>query len=212
VIAGCYLVIVAIPGRPTIFGVHDIQSISCTVIYLPPDNDGGSPVTGYFLERRRPDSEWVRLNFTPVTGLKYVVNKLASLTKYEFRVSAVNKFGIGSFSEVSELITTKAPSVPNRPRWPVVVKLAGTSVSLEWTAPEDGGEAITRYIICYGVPGIDSAKYSTTRYDGHVTTCTLTQLKPRTKYHFAVSAENKVGCGPRSKFSEYIITYKYSGK
>ena len=86
------------------------------LIYLPPDNDGGAAVTGYLLERRSPGLEWIRLNDTPVTGLKHVADNLAPLTEYQFRVAAVNKFGISSFSDASEMITTKAPSVPDEPR------------------------------------------------------------------------------------------------
>ena len=204
----------AVPGRPSILEVHDVLSSRCTVIYLPPDNDGGAAVIGYLLERRSPGLEWIRFNDTPVTGLKHVVENLAPLTKYQFRVAAVNKFGIGSFSEASEMITTRSPSpgltsVPGQPRWPVVVKLIGTSATLEWTASSDG--EISSYMISYGVPGTEVAKYSEARYDGQTTSCTLTQLKPKTKYHFAVAAENEIGRGPLSIFSEWVITHKQSG-
>jgi len=110
----CFL-FAAVPGRPTILGVHDILSTSCTVIYLPPDDDGGSPVTGYILERRLPGFDWTRLNDTPVTGLKHAVENLSPLTKYEFRVAAVNEFGISSFSDLSDVITSMAPSVSHQP-------------------------------------------------------------------------------------------------
>jgi len=200
----------AVPGRPSILGVHDVLSSRCTVIYLPPDNDGGAAVTGYLLERRSPGLEWIRFNDTPVTGLKYVVDNIAPLTEYQFRVAAVNMFGISSFSEASGMITTKAPSVPGQPRWPVVVQLIGTSVTLEWTAPPSDAE-ISSYMISYGVPGTDIAKYSAARFDGQTTSCTLTKLKPNTKYHFAVAAENEIGRGPLSIFSECVITHKQSG-
>ena len=200
----------AVPGRPSILGVHDVLSSRCTVIYLPPDNDGGAAVTGYLLERRSPGLEWIRFNDTPITGLKHVVDNLASLTEYQFRVAAVNKFGISSFSEASEMITTKAPSVPDQPRWPVVVKLIGTSVKLEWSAPLSDDE-ISSYMISYGVPGTDVAKYFEARYDGQTTSCTLTKLKPKTKYHFAVAADNKIGRGPLSIFSECVITHEQAG-
>ena len=167
-------------------------------------------MTGYLLERRSPGLEWISLTDTPVTGLKHVVDNLAPLTEYQFRVAAVNKFGINNFSEASQMITTKAPSVPGQPRWPVVVKRIGTSVTLEWTAPLSDGE-ISSYVISYGVPGTDIAKYSEARYDGQTTSCTLTKLKPKTQYHFAVAAENESGRGPLSIFSECVITHKQSG-
>jgi len=107
---------VGVPGCPSKPGVLSLSSTSCTVSFLPPDNDGGAVVTGYLLERRSPGPEWTRLNDTPVTGLKHVVDNLTPLIKYQFRVAAVNEFGIGSFSEASEMITTKAP---DQPQWPV---------------------------------------------------------------------------------------------
>jgi len=168
-------------------------------------------VSGYLLERRSPGLEWIRLNDTPIIGLKHTVHNLDPLTKYQFRVAAVNQFGTGSFSETSEVIATRAPSIPDQPGRPVVFKVVGTSVTLEWTVPEDNGEKITSYIIRYGVPGTDISKYSEARFDGQVPKCTVTKLKPNTKLHFAVSAENKLGCGAVSEFSTFIFTYKRSG-
>ena len=167
-------------------------------------------MTGYILECRLPDDEWIRLNDTPTTELKYTVHDLAPLTDYQFRVAAVNQCGTGSFSDASQLITTRALTVPGQLGRPDIIKLVGTSVTLQWTAADDGGDEITDYIIRYGVPGTDAAKYSEARSND--CTCTLTQLKPKTKYHFAVVAENTLGCGPSSNFSEYIITHKHSGK
>ena len=166
-------------------------------------------MTGYILEHRRPGDEWIRLNDTPTTELKHVVRGLAPLTDYEFRVAAVNRCGTGSFSNASEAITTEPPSLSAQPGWPRIIKLAGTSVTLQWTTPDDGVDEVTGYIVHYGAPG---AAYAEARFDGQVTTCTVTQLKPRTKYHFAVAAENKFGGGHLSEFSEYIMTHEHSGK
>ena len=185
---------------------------SCTVVHLPPDDvDGAAPVTGYLLQRRSPGMEWMELNKTPVRGLKHVVRHLVPRTQYQFRVAAVNKFDEGDFSDASDLIMTNVTSVPDQPRPPFVVKLVGTSVTLQWTAPDDGGEVITGYVVRSGVPGTDVFKYDTAHFDGQTTTSTLTKLKPNTKYQFAVSAVNKIDRGPFSAFSEYILTYKYSG-
>jgi len=102
-------------------------------------------------------------------------------------------------------------TVPDQPSWPVVSELIGTSsVKLEWTAPLSDVE-ISRYVICYGVPETDIAKYSEERFDGQTTSCTLTKLKPKTKYHFAVAAENKSGRGHLSIFSEYVTTDEQAG-
>jgi len=69
-------------------------------------------VTGYILERRTagPDSEWIRVNDTPVTDLQYTVDNLTPDTQYEFRVAAVNKKGMSDFSKMSPEITTAEKS------------------------------------------------------------------------------------------------------
>ena len=100
-------------------------------------------------------------------------------------------------------------TVPDRPRWPDV-ECIGTSVKLEWTAPLSDVE-ISSYVISYGFPGTDVANYSEERYDGQTTSCTLTKLKPKTKYHFAVAAENESGRGPLSIFSECVVTDEQAG-
>jgi len=101
-------------------------------------------------------------------------------------------------------------TVPDKPRSPVVSELIGTSsVKLEWTAPLSYGK-ISRYMIRYGVPGTDIAKYSQARFDGQTTSCTLPKLKPKTKYHFAVAAENESGRGLFSDYSD-VTTDEQSG-
>ena len=83
------------PSAPEPPVVTEECKTSCTVTYQPPRDDGGAPVIGYMLERRTPgpDSEWVRVNNTPVTELHYTIDNLTPNTQYEFRVAAVNKKG-----------------------------------------------------------------------------------------------------------------------
>ena len=70
-------------------------------------------MTGYLLERRSTSDEWSRLNDNPIPELRQIVDNLDPLTRYQFRVAAVNECGTGDCSEVSEM-TTKSPSVPWR--------------------------------------------------------------------------------------------------
>ena len=69
--------------------------MSAQVTWSPPENDGGSPVTHYILEKREVD----RKTWTNVTNdLKKTSFKITNLTpsiEYYFRVTAVNKYGPG---------------------------------------------------------------------------------------------------------------------
>ena len=98
------------PSAPEPPVVTEVHTTSCTVTYQPPERVGYTPVTGYILERRTPghDSEWIRVNDTPVTELHYTIDNLTPATKYEFHVAAVNKrwmsdFSLESLSEVTSL-------------------------------------------------------------------------------------------------------------
>ena len=96
------------PSAPEPPVVTEVSTTSCTVTYLPPRDDGGAPVTGYRLERHTPgpDSEWIRVNDTPVTELHYTIDNLTPATEYKFRVAAENMRGPSDFSPKSHRTKT----------------------------------------------------------------------------------------------------------
>ena len=138
------------PSAPEPPVVTEVHAASCVVTYQPPPWDGGAPVTGYILERRTPgpDSEWIRVNDTPVTHLHYTIDNLTPDTEYEFRVAATNKRWESNFSLMSpKILTVEKPDKPGRPE---VMEVIGTSVCLQWTTPHsDGGADVIQYIIMY---------------------------------------------------------------
>ena len=196
------------PSAPEQPVVTDVHITSCTVTYQPPRGDGGAPVTSYILERRTPgpDSEWIRVNNTPVTGLQYDVVNLTPDTEYEFRVAAVNMKGISDFSVMSPKIMTVEK--PGKPGLPELIDVTGVSVRLQWTAPISGGTKITEYVVM--VWTLDEKKDIPVPVDANtkrLISCTIrNQLKANTKYRFAVVAINRVGIGPWSDRTEEITT------
>jgi len=200
------------PSAPEPPVVSEVHATSCTVAYQPPRDDGGAPVTGYILERRAPgpDSEWIRVNDSPITDLQYTVDNLTPATQYEFRVAAVNKKETGKFSRMSLVIDTVTVEKPGRPGCPEVLEVIGTSVHLQWTAPHsDGGAAITQYTVAYCTR--DETKYESFPVEvtaGQSTSCTLRiTLQPYTEYRFAVAAVNSVGTGLWSDYTRDITTF-----
>ena len=80
------------------------------VNWSPPQHDGGSPVTGYHVERHEPFAvKWTRLTPQPIPHIQLTATDLSEGTKYEFRVLAVNKAGTGPPSDPSESTIAKAP-------------------------------------------------------------------------------------------------------
>ena len=192
------------PEPPVISAVH---TTSCTIIYQPPLYDGGAPVTGYILERRTPgpDSEWIRVNNTPATELRYTFDNLTPGTQYEFRVAAMNMKGMSDFSLTSPTIMTLVET-PGKSGLPKVVYVSGTSVRLRWAAPSsNGGADITKYIVMFCTSA--TVEYIAVSLDTNTISYTIrNQLQAKTKYRFAVAAVNRVGQGPWSDWTEEVTT------
>lgn len=83
-----YLLILFVdpPGPPTRLEPSDITKDAVTLTWCEPDDDGGSPITGYWVERLDPDTDkWVRCNKMPVkdTTFRYAPN-FPHKTKFQF--------------------------------------------------------------------------------------------------------------------------------
>lgn len=82
------------PTAPERFMYTERTKSTITLDWKPPRSDGGSPILGYIVEKRRHDSkdyERVNARLCPKTSL--LVEKLDELHMYEFRVKAVNAIG-----------------------------------------------------------------------------------------------------------------------
>ena len=89
--------------------VTEVTSESCRLAWSAPRSDGGSPVTGYVVERRTDvGGRWIPLKVKPTTN-ELDVTDLFDGQKYEFRVSAENKAGVGKPGEPSAPIVAKSP-------------------------------------------------------------------------------------------------------
>ena len=82
---------------------------SVKLSWLPPLDDGGSPITRYVLEVRQQGSrDWNTLIELPKTVNEFTVKDLIEGEEYSFRVSAENSVGQGKPVEVD------APIKPER--------------------------------------------------------------------------------------------------
>ena len=82
---------------------------SVKLSWLPPLDDGGSPITRYVLEVRQQGSpDWNTLIELPKTVNEFTVKDLIEGEEYSFRVSAENSVGQGKPVEVD------APVKPER--------------------------------------------------------------------------------------------------
>jgi titin len=90
--------------------VTDVSSSHISLAWDEPSKDGGSPITGYYVERRQPFStRWTRVNKKPIASTSYTVKDVVEDTEYEFRIVAENKAGCGKPDEIERKIRTKDP-------------------------------------------------------------------------------------------------------
>lgn len=106
----CYVMcLLDLPGVPSVPEVSDVTSDSCHLTWNPPQSDGGTPVTGYIIERRTDvGGRWIPLKVKPSTN-ELDVTDLFEGQKYEFRVIAENKVGAGKPGEPSVPAVAKSP-------------------------------------------------------------------------------------------------------
>ena len=84
------------PGPPEAPIVSDVTKTGCVVAWQPPKEDGGSPLTGYHVERCLAKSDrWLKISKGLVAELKFTVTDLVEGNEYQFRISAENKVGVG---------------------------------------------------------------------------------------------------------------------
>lgn len=96
------------PEKP--FEAKDIQKTELTLTWKPSTSDGGSPITGYIVEKRESwKSSWIEVDKTRADVCELKVKRLKEGQEYFFRVCAVNKIGQSDFLELGTSITPKSP-------------------------------------------------------------------------------------------------------
>ncbi|XP_069620388.1 myosin-binding protein C, slow-type isoform X7 [Ranitomeya imitator] len=145
--------VVDIPDAPLAPDVTEVGEDWCTMKWEPPIYDGGCPILGYFIERKKKQSSrWMRLNFELCKETNFEPKKMIEGVAYEVRVFAVNSIGISK------------PSMPSKPFVPLAVTSAPTmltldgvtdnTVTMKWRPPDHIGAAgLDGYVIEYCFEG-----------------------------------------------------------
>ena len=125
-----------------------------------------------------------------VTGTTATFNGLTNGTPYIFTIYATNSVGNGAILTTYPVTPSTIPSQTTN-----VIGTAGNSqVTVSWTAPNNGGAAITGYTVITSYSGGSF----TTNYNNTLTTATISGLTNGNSYQFAVYATNARGNGPTS--------------
>ncbi|KFZ63925.1 Myosin-binding protein C, cardiac-type, partial [Podiceps cristatus] len=141
--------VIDVPDPPEAPKISNIGEDYCTVQWQPPKYDGGQPVLGYILERKKKKSyRWMRLNFDLLRELTYEAKRMIEGVVYEMRVYAVNSIGMSRPSPASQPFMPIAP--PSEPTHFTVEDVSDSTVALKWRAPERiGAGGLDGYIVEY---------------------------------------------------------------
>src|SRR5664280_2207744 len=163
---------------------------SATVTFTAP-SDGGSAVTGY--EYSTDGTTWHPLTTTTSGSTETgTITDLINGTTYPVAVRAVNSVGTGAPSAAASV--TPAATAPAAPTG-LSATPGNASATVTFTAPSDGGSAVTGYE--YSTDGTTWHPLTTTT-SGSTETGTITDLINGTTYQVAVRAVNSVGTGAPS--------------
>ena len=184
-----------VPAAPSAVAVV-VNGTSVSVRFTAPA-DGGSPITSYTATCTSSNGGTTRGGTgaaSPIT-----VTGLTSAKTYTCKVKATNAVGVGPNSVASTSFIV--PAVPGAPSG-VAVIVNGTSVSVRFTAPANGGSPITSY-----TAWCTSSNGGTTRGAKRAASpISVTGLTSAKTYTCKVNATNAVGVGPNSTASASFVT------
>lgn len=99
-----------VPSEPLNCRINKTNKDCMFVAWEKPKSDGGSPITGYYIERKERNSLlWVKANDTVVRTTEYPCAGLIEGLEYTFRVSAINRAGQGKPSAKTDFVTARTP-------------------------------------------------------------------------------------------------------
>ncbi|XP_077328375.1 myosin-binding protein C, slow-type isoform X32 [Lithobates pipiens] len=184
--------VVDIPDAPLAPEVTEVGEDWCIMKWDPPLYDGGCPIMGYFIERKKKQSSrWMRLNFDLCKDTTFEPKKMIEGVAYEVRVFAVNSIGISK------------PSLPSKPFVPLAVTSAptmltvdgvtDTTVTLKWRPPDHIGAAgLDGYVLEYCFEGAEEWIAANAELTDK-TRLTITGLPTGSKIFVRVKAVNAAG-------------------
>ncbi|CAH8650314.1 unnamed protein product [Schistosoma haematobium] len=205
------LKVLGVPGPVTSLEAHVESPTEVSVLWKPPEDDGGSPLTGYKVEQRQlaPEpggvlrsqaKEWklianVSLKSKTSNDEEPFVHRITGLTEgatYLFGVSAVNDCGSGPRKEISDGLIMKSPyDIPEIPKQLTAKPINHSTIELEFKLPVTHVEApLTSVIVEYRPKSV--SRWKTQTFEP----CSIVQidkLEANTEYEFRVSCTNLAG-------------------
>lgn len=104
----CYVFHPDPPSEPRNLQINKINKDFVILSWECPSSDGGSPITGYCIEKKERNSLlWVKANESVIRATQYTCTGLTEGLEYTFRVSALNIAGQGKPCKHTDIITAR---------------------------------------------------------------------------------------------------------
>ncbi|XP_073940335.1 myosin-binding protein C, slow-type isoform X9 [Castor canadensis] len=196
--------VVDIPDPPVAPSVTEVGDDWCVMNWEPPVYDGGSPILGYFIERKKKQSSrWMRLNFDLCKETTFEPKKMIEGVAYEVRIFAVNAIGISKPSMPSKPFVPLAVTSP--PTLLAVDSVTDTSVTMRWRPPDQIGAAgLDGYVLEYCFEGTEDWIVANTDLIDK-TKFTINGLPTDAKIFVRVKAINAAGASEPKYYSQPIL-------
>lgn len=190
-----------VPQPPTNLAASAISPSQINLSWNTPSNNGGSPITGYKIERSVNGGAFsVLVSNTGSTSTTYSNTGLIHSTTYSYRVSAINTIGTSSQSNISSAITFDV--IPSPPTGLAATVVSSSQIDLDWNVPsDDGGTPITGYKIERSTNGGVTWNVLVSNTGNVTTAYSNTGIAPNTSYTYRVSAINSEGISSPSNLA-----------
>jgi hypothetical protein len=205
--ASAALLVATAPAAPAAPGVT-AGNAQVTVTWTAPAPNG-SAITGYTIQRATDTGFTAGLVTltTAATGTSYVNNAgngnaPVNGTTYYYRILATNPIGSSAYSSASGAAAPSAgATVPAAPSGVSATPSDG-GFTLNWTAPSDGGSALTGYVIDVSLDNVDWVAGAAFDTAGAGATSKVVGgsgvLENGVLHYVRIRATNAIGEGPNS--------------
>ena len=191
----------SVPSAPTNLVAKAVSSSQIKLGWSAPSNNGGTPITGYKIEKKNGCAgSFIILAHTVNSSTLYSDTGLIANTCYLYRVSAINVIGTSSPSADAIAITNSSLThVPSAPTGLHVTTVSNTTLKLTWHSPSSSGDSpITGYLIQRNGTTIVINTFT------NQTNFTDTNLLPNHKETYRTASWNSVGLGAFSNSASGI--------
>lgn len=193
---GVAIIAAQVPSAPDLPTKKSASASFIEPQWLAPNN-GGSPILGYRIYK---DGTTIAgtLETNAATLSLVITDSIVPGTNYSIQVAAYNAVGEGARSTT---LTIMAAAIPEAPTGITLVSQSATAIQISWTAPYNGGTAITTYKIWWdnGLGGLPATFIEKIGSTGVVLTFNINSgVVTDTVYQLAIKATNVIGDGPLS--------------